>query len=411
MSFAIGSIDNLFIEGKLSPIVADGVNLQNAPWVRSGLQLNDLEDRNLRANRLFESLSNAIPTIESRYSEWLSFALKWAELLSAYHSEDIGLETDPITMLSSKVNSVFGNWLEKNYAGLVNLPPTSPAMVHHVPRVLAREIELNADKKIALIVIDGLSLDQWCAAKSLIVGKDTSLTMKEHAVFAWVPTLTTISRQAIFAGKSPLYFPESINTTEREPTLWRQFWEANGIPKMDIAYQRGMGEGDITSVLDSHIVPGKTRVIGLVVDIVDRIMHGMQLGKTGMQNQVQQWCRTGYLTRLIGQLLDRGFEIWLTSDHGNVECKGIGRPSEGVVAETRGERVRIYPSPDLQENALKTFAAAKKWNPIGLPCNLFPVIADNGCAFTTEGELIVSHGGFTLEEVIVPLVRIERSKL
>ena len=401
-------IDNLFIEGKLLPVIAAGVNVQNAPWVRSGLSVNKEEDSQVRTKRLFASLRDAIPSIDSRHNDWLSFALKWAELLSASHSESSGLEKQRMGTFSSEINTNFLNWIEKNYAGLINLPPTSPAMVHHIPRSLARELESNPKKKIALLVIDGLSLDQWCTVKSIINTQDSTLTIKDSAVFAWVPTLTSISRQAIFAGKSPLYFPTSIKTTDREPALWKQFWEANGIPKLDVAYQKGLGDGDVTSVLDELIVPGRTRVIGLVVNKVDRIMHGMQLGMAGMHNQVRQWCQSGYLTSLIGQLLDKGFDIWLTSDHGNTECKGIGRPSEGVIAETRGERVRIYPSSDLQEKTLSTFPSVRKWNPIGLPADIFPLMADYACAFTTEGETLVGHGGTALEEVIVPFIRFER---
>jgi hypothetical protein len=180
---------------------------------------------------------------------------------------------------------------------------------------------------------------------------------------------------------------------------------------MDISFHKEAGDSDIHSIVESQIVPGKTRVFGLVLSIVDRIMHGMQLGMTGMHNQVRQWCRSGYLSAILQQLLDRGFDIWLTADHGNVECKGVGRPSEGVIAETRGERVRIYPSVDLQESSLKAFSSAQKWVPIGMPPGLFPVVADYGCAFTTEGDKIVSHGGAMFEEVIVPFVRIERKNI
>lgn len=39
----------------------------------------------------------------------------------------------------------------------------------------------------------------------------------------------------------------------------------------------------------------KRRVVGLVIDQVDRILHGMELGTLGMHNQVRQWTREGYL--------------------------------------------------------------------------------------------------------------------
>lgn len=236
--------------------------------------------------------------------------------------------------------------------------------------------------------------------------------MRESAVFAWIPTLTSVSRQSIFSGRPPLYFPASINSTSGEGNLWRKFWEDAGLSRLEIAYQRGLGDlsdgDDISDTLNAVLPLPKTKIVGLVVDKVDKIMHGMQLGAAGMHNQIKQWCQGGFLSALIGRLLDRGYDVWLTSDHGNIECRGRGRPSEGVIAETRGERVRVYPTPELRNQTATAFAFAHKWQPVGLPPDYFPLVAGGGDAFITPGETIVGHGGIAIEEVIVPLVKFER---
>jgi hypothetical protein len=217
-----------------------------------------------------------------------------------------------------------------------------------------------------------------------------------------------VSRQSIFSGRPPVLFPSSINSTNSEEKLWKQFWEGHGLSRFDVAYQRGLGDGDAVSLLDSIIHPGKTRVVGLVVDKVDKIMHGMQLGSAGMHNQITQWCQSGFLAALTSQLLDYGYEVWLTADHGNIQCEGRGRPSEGVIAEIRGERVRVYPTPELRAQVADAFPFAHKWQPIGLPEEYFPLVARGCDAFVSPGEAIVGHGGVAIEEVIVPLVKFER---
>jgi hypothetical protein len=111
-------------------------------------------------------------------------------------------------------------------------------------------------------------------------------------------------------------------------------------------------------VLGAAIHPGKTKVVGLVVDKVDKIMHGMQLGSAGVHNQIKQWCHDGFLSALVGQLLDSGYEVRLTADHGNIQCDGKGRLTEGVIAETRGERVRVYPTPELRAQVTCAFPFA-----------------------------------------------------
>jgi hypothetical protein len=106
--------------------------------------------------------------------------------------------------------------------------------------------------------------------------------------------------------------------------------------------------------------------------------------------------------------LDYGYEVWLTADHGNIECKGKGRPSEGVIAETRGERARVYPTPELRSQVAESFTFAHEWQPVGLPADYFPLVAGGRDAFVNPGDSIVGHGGVAIEEVIVPLVKFER---
>ncbi|MCZ4130305.1 BREX-3 system phosphatase PglZ [Stutzerimonas balearica] len=401
-------IDNLFLEGKLTPVEAKGIEVDAGSWVRSGIATSGVDDDELRISRLFGLVEKELPTAEARYSDWTAFALKWAELSSLVHCGNSTEHQTRLKEIGDALNTTFAGWLADHYSSLINLPPTNPAMLHHVPRRLARDIEDSGSSRAALIVVDGLALDQWVTIRQLLQKQDANLLMRESATFAWIPTLTSVSRQSIFSGKPPLYFPSSINSTNSEEKLWKQFWEGHGLSRLDVAYQRGLGDGDAAGVLDSAIHPGKTKVVGLVVDKVDKIMHGMQLGSAGMHNQIKQWCHAGFLSAMVGQLLDCGYEVWLTADHGNIQCEGKGRPSEGVIAETRGERVRVYPTPELRSQVACAFPFAHEWQPVGLPADYFPLVAGGRDAFVNPGDAIVGHGGVAIEEVIVPLVKFER---
>lgn len=401
-------IDNLFLEGKLTPVEAKDIEVDAGSWVRSGIATSGVDDDELRISRLFDLVEKELPTAEARYSYWTAFALKWAELSALVHCGKSTEHQTRLREIGDALNTTFAGWLADHYSSLINLPPTNPAMLHHVPRRLARDIEDSGSSRAALIVVDGLALDQWVTIRQLLQKRDANLVMRESATFAWIPTLTSVSRQSIFSGKPPLYFPSSINSTNSEEKLWKQFWEGHGLSRLDVAYQRGLGDGDAAGVLDSTIHPGKTKVVGLVVDKVDKIMHGMQLGSAGMHNQIKQWCEGGFLAALVGQLLEYGYEVWLTADHGNIQCDGKGRPSEGVIAETRGERVRVYPTPELRAQVAGAFPFAHEWQPVGLPADYFPLVAGGHDAFVNPGDAIVGHGGVAIEEVIVPLVKFER---
>ena len=338
-------IDNLFVEGHLQPISHPRASRLAETWLRFGVQEVADSTRTDRVDHLVDRAESALPGQDGRYNHWLRYARIWGELLAAVRATSA--DDGRLDGLQQRIDAAFSEWLTSHYAGLASLPPVPPVMLHHVPRALAREMHDGKASKVALVVLDGLSLDQWVVVRRELVRQRPAYDVQQDAVFAWIPTVTAVSRQAVFGGLPPMYFPDSIQNTSREPTLWRRFWEQEGVPESRVAYAKGLGGGDLASVTE---VIGRSdiRVVGLVVDTVDKIMHGMALGARGMHNQVRQWAVEGYLAGLLDLLVARGFLIYLTSDHGNIEARGCGRPAEGVVADMRGERVRVYPDEALR---------------------------------------------------------------
>jgi hypothetical protein len=403
-------IDNLFVEGVLHSVPHEHADTLLKSWLGIGVRSAPMEDRSRRLSKLIDSLEASIPSGDAKHTEWFNFARRWAEaiLLANDQAEAVSEPTaEHIKNLQAQVDACFAAWLIKRYAGLVNLPPVPPVMLHHLPRFLARQMEEDRTAKIALIVVDGLAWDQWLVVREALASKQPGLRFREQSVFAWIPSLTAVSRQATFAGKAPIFFPNSIRTTDKEPALWAQFWADNGLTPNEVVYIKGLGDGGLENCSEAISHP-KARVAGLVVDKVDKIMHGMEMGTAGMHNQVRQWAKQPYLNTLLDLLMDRGFRIYLTSDHGNLEAEGCGRPSEGAVADLRGERVRIYPDASLRGKVKERFPAALEWGTVGLPEDYIALLAPARQAFIQEKQRAVSHGGVSVEELIVPLIKIER---
>ncbi len=403
-------IDNLFVEGVLHSVPHKHADTLSKTWVGIGVRTAPIEDRSRRLGKLIDSLEASIPAEDARHTDWFHFARGWAEtiLLANDQAEAISEPTDErFKNLQAQVDAGFVAWLFKRYAGLVNLPPVPPVMLHHLPRFLARQIGEDRTTKVALIVVDGLALDQWLVVREALASKQPGLRFREQAVFAWIPSLTSVSRQATFAGKAPIFFPNSIQTTDKEPTLWAQFWADQGFAPTEVVYIKGLGDGNLEIVSEALSHP-RARVAGLVVDKVDKIMHGMEMGTAGMHNQVGQWAAQPYLNKLLDLILDRGFRIFLTSDHGNLEADGCGRPSEGAVADLRGERVRIYPDAALRGKVKERFPGALEWGSVGLPEDSLALLAPARQAFIQERKRVVCHGGASIEELIVPFVTIQR---
>jgi len=403
-------IDNLFVEGLLHPVSHEHADSLSKTWAGIGVRTTAIQDRSRRLDKLIDSLETTIPAEHAKHTDWFHFARRWAETIALANdqteviSERMG---ERIKNLQSQVDASFTAWIFKRYAGLVNLPPVPPVMLHHLPRFLARQIGEDRNSKIALIVVDGLALDQWLVVREELASKQPGLRFREQTVFAWIPSLTSVSRQATFAGKAPIFFPSSIQTTDKEPALWAQFWADQGLTPNEVVYLKGLGDGSLETVSEALSHP-KAKVAGLVVDKVDKIMHGMEMGTAGMHNQVRQWAKHPYLNTLLELLLDQGFRVYLTSDHGNVEAEGCGRPSEGAVADLRGERVRIYPDASLRSKVKERFPFALEWGTVGLPEDYFALLAPARQAFIQEKQRAVTHGGVSVEELIVPLIQIER---
>ncbi len=347
----------------------------------------------------FDKIESSIPNFNARYNAWLDFARQWAELTSL----SITLQTgaNRLSAIQEKVNTAFLTWLKSHYNALISLPPQSPVMVHQIVRSASRKLAEGAIRKFALIVIDGLAFNQWMTMRPYL---DKKFTLSSTGCFAWIPTLTSISRQAIFSGKIPAMFPASVNSTAKEDCLWNQVWEASGLKKTEIMYTKGLGDGSPDSVLDE--ISPKTKICGFVIDKVDKIMHGMQLGNSGMHNQIKQWLNQQYLEKMILGLLDRGFSVTITSDHGNIECMGLGRLQEGVLSELQGARVRVYSDKTLLNSAVTKYEHAFALNLAGMPNDFYAMSLPYNFAFIANGENVVAHGGVSIEEVIVPLVNI-----
>ena len=406
-------IDNLFLEGALRPTAHPRGREVAESWALAGVAIDPRADRRRRLDGLLKSVEASLPGDGARHHDWLAFAPRWAQVNALVFDAD----ADPVgedararyERTRDRIDERFMAWLRRRFEALHNLPPSTPVMIHHVPRALARRVHESANRKVALVVMDGLALDQWVVVRAVLAEQRPGLRFREDSLFAWIPTLTTVSRQACFAGRLPRYFPTSIDSTGREPAAWKRFWGDEGLDAARVVYAKNLRESSDLEAVDELVSRPRVRVAGLVVDAVDRIMHGMKLGSAGMHNQVRQWTRGGVLASLLDTLFDRGFEVFLTSDHGNVETTGCGAPKEGSVADLPGRRVRVFSDPGLRARVAKRFPGALEWPASGLPEDYLALLAPARRSFVRESERPVAHGGVTLEEVVVPFVAIERS--
>ena len=406
-------VDNLFVEGLIEPTTAVRP-IDDDRWFGVGIAGTPASSSEARFFHLLEELGASLPNADSAtHQEWQEFSLRWGTWVrlrwQTQPNRDAASEAAAVSFVE-RVQASFSSWLLRRFGPMSTLPYLPrPVLGHHVPHYLAHHLGQEGTERVALLVIDGMAIDQWRILQDKLNGHH----IDEHAIFSWVPTLTQIGRQAIFSGRIPMEFASSIEGTHREPVHWSNFWQDRGLPERSIAYVKPQGDGEAFHVLASRITEAAephVKVLGGVIGFVDQSLHHVLGGTRGLHAVVEAWSQSSELSGLVNELLARGFTVFLTADHGNVQGSGVGKPDVGVTAQQRGERAHIFRNKDFRDNTAHLFPNAVKWPQSGLPQDYFPLIAPYGACFIPQGKEAVSHGGIAIEEVMVPFVRIAEAR-
>lgn len=402
-------IDTLFLDGTLHPMAVHGMPAGLPEWLKAGIVQDPTALQDLVSEGL-KSLRVGMPTEASPYRDWGDFAQRYGEVLARFQALDaeqsVALQ-DSLAATQQLSDERLQAWIAaKHYGDLPSLPVTKgPVMVHHIPRFLARR-RAAGETKVALLVFDGLAFDQWVQIRERLVASTTAYQFEENTCFAWLPTVTSVSRQAIFSGLKPREFEDSIERTDKEESLWKTFWQNEGLKLSEVFYRKGLRQVEQLASLEEQLSDNSLKAVGLVIDEVDGRLH-KERSKKDVALWVGNWTKTGFVERLFSLLLKQGFHIYLTSDHGNVEAVGVGKPNQGVIAETRGERVRVYRSAALVTDSAIAYPATVRLDIAGLPANFMPLFAGGRTAFVATGEQVVVHGGVSVEELLVPFVKVK----
>jgi len=360
-------------------------------WVSIGVRVRSLVERTQ------DLLAEPAP-LPTSHEGWVQVAKWWGAVRTAM-GEGVPSD-DPLRAAAwakwRELDQPFRAWLRHGLESAMSSADPWPRSVNKIAPYLARRLREGRASRVMLIVIDGMGFAQW-----QIISEGSGISvLEEGASFAMVPTITPVSRQAIFAGRLPLSFPDTIETTAHESRRWRDFWIKEGaVYHSQYMKIQGIASGEFAA-------PHDVNVQGCVISAVDEIMHGAKvLGEMQMMAGVRTWAKDGVLNRLVKQASADGFEVWITSDHGNIEAEATGRPkSPGLEVDMAGTRVWLYKSATLRDSS---DSEGTDWDPPGIPAGVFfPRFANARGGYFNAGTRM-SHGSLSFDEVIVPLARVE----
>ncbi|MCR5066192.1 MAG: PglZ domain-containing protein [Bacteroidales bacterium] len=298
---------------------------------------------------------------------------------------------DQLTEEWTHINESFQNWLDSNYVALQNSNPMlRPACVNSVLPHLANKYGSN--DKVALVVVDGLAFWQWrILARCLQKGH---FAINEDYTTAWLPTITMLSRQAIFRGDRPQV--DYKQSPEAERRLWGDFWHNVGISSYGLQYLYDNEEFAINE--------GVCRLAYVTVEMDHKMHASRDMRDLAVLTDVwaPRFCEQ------LKVLKDMGFTIYLTSDHGSTSAIGQ-RPLTQVEKVflykdgSRGKRHLIYNSDHVDEQR-KLYVSASEYMKL-LSRDNWLAIRDFG-AFERSRVSLITHGGSSFTEVVVPFVQL-----
>ena len=315
------------------------------------------------------------------YRAWFVAAQGKAEI--DRYSVQYGLDID-----TSELNMLFQEYALRSFGTLSSKnDKDSPVLVSR-----AMEYMCENSSKFVVIVMDGMSEFDW----NILSESFDGIAYEQSAAFAMIPSTTSVSRQCLLSNKFPSQLADPWSQG-KERTEFVACAKAMGFSDEQIAYERGY-----TVQFSSFVRCG-----AIIINDVDDLVHAQPQGKIGMFNDISVMASEGRLASLTRSLLSDGFDVYITADHGNTQCTGTGRyVGAGVDVETRSHRMLVLRDFANKKSIMDKFAMVE-YPKYYLPKENDYLICNSGTSLDVKGEQVMTHGGMTLDEVIVPFIKIK----
>jgi CheY-like chemotaxis protein len=331
----------------------------------------------------------------------------------------------------AEANTEFFKYVSKHYSSWITGKDKDAPLFSH--ELMAKKVapHLTPGKPTFLVVIDNLRLDQWKAFQPIMA--ESFRMVEEDLFYSILPTATQYSRNALFAGMLP------IDIERNFPNEWKNDDEEGGKNLFESTFLEGqlrqlkldklkwqylkITNNDDGRLLEDNIHNYlKNDLTVIVYNFVDMLSHArteMEVLKelagdeTSYRSLTVSWFEHSPLHRALRRIADKGIQIIITTDHGTVRVKQpskcVGdrhtttnlRYKHGRNLQYEEKDVLAFRDPKLaglpRPNVSSTFIFAKE--------DVFLCYPNNYNHFVNYYRNTFQHGGISLEEMIVPVIR------
>ncbi len=429
MEEALGANIDDYLTKPLNPpqILAACKKFLDSKRIRSDKLAQDyLQGFNEISRKLFEPLE---------WNDWVDIYIKltaWSMELD--RNPDLGFD-QTLRDHWRECNSAFSKFVESNYTRWIKGGDESPVMSPDITKKYLLP-QLKDDKPTVFFVIDCMRLDQWLTMEEIL--RQYYYSYKDYYC-SILPTATPYARNAIFAGLYPYdikkYYPElwadEMNTEDHkanahekellEKQLERRKVKLNTkfnyIKIHDTEFGRKI-EKSIDNLSNSHLS-------AIVINAVDMIAHSrsdfsilkeIAPDESAYRSLTQSWFQHSSFYGMLKKLADKDVNIIITTDHGAIRCmRGVkvfgDKETSTNLRYKFGKNVKAEQRYAMQVHNPEDFKLPSQ----GITVNNIIAKEDFYFVYPTDYHHYLQkyrdsfqHGGISMEEMILPVIRLER---
>ena len=375
------------------------------------------------------SLMNPLST-----KDWIDHTLKFFRMDMDL---DTSTDTDYRQILydnRNEINKEFGKFIERNYVNWIAEEDISKRPVFSVDIVKNYLVpELKRGNQVIFFVIDCLRTDQFYSIESFFY--DDFRVQKDY-YYSILPTATPFSRNAIFSGLFPYEiekkYPELWSLNEDDESLNRYEKELLDLQlqrsglnlKNDLKYIKIMNNEDIKNLEKNMHNYLDSKLLAIVVNFVDILAHrrsdlpilkDIVPDEAAYRSLTRSWFQHSPILGLFRQIAETKARTFITSDHGSI--RGLhGTRVIGDRETSTNLRYKYGRSLKADRKHAIYIKDPYEWKLPKRGLNTSYIIAkeDYYFVYPTNYNKYLSyykdsfqHGGVSIEEMILPIVKLE----
>jgi CheY-like chemotaxis protein len=373
----------------------------------------------------------------NRFNQKLYGAMEpkdWLEAGKLLASWDIEFDESPdVGLLQTHTgtrkdwNNEFTKYLDKNYRKWLvskDCPILSPDILRHYMLPL-----LKAGRKVLLLVVDCMRLDQWMTVESLV---SEFYNIERESYFSILPSATPFARNALFSGLFPddiaKEYPDNYrdgdegSLNRNEDKFLADFVKREKIKlASNVRYEKIFDNTEGEALAKRAADYYQADLVAFVFNFLDILVHGRSNNvilkeiagsEAAFRSLMKSWFTYSPLFSIMKSFAERKeFTVIITSDHGSVLC------SRGTIAHGKkdtstnlrykyGDNLNCDPKEAWliknpidfrlpRFNIATTYIIAKE--------DFYFVYPNKYNEYIRQFHNSFQHGGISLEEMVVPI--------